>query len=86
MITQVILYLFANSYQYNNDKENSNKYYEMYVDKYYGESYIEETLYNLSMNYNGVDNEKAKKYANKIKSDYKESIYFNDNIKKILNS
>ena len=81
-----ILYLFANSYQYNNDKENSNKYYEMYVDKYYGESYIEETLYNLSMNYNGVDNEKAKKYANKKKSDYKESIYFNDNIKKILNS
>ena len=57
----------------------------MYLDKYYGESYTEEVLYNLAMNYNDVDNEKAKMYANKLRSDYKDSIYLNSNIEKILN-
>jgi len=75
----------ASSYEGLEDIENANKYYEIYVDKYEKNgSYIEQCLYSLAINNEGIDKEKSKKYAKILTNRFSKSEYNNSRIKAIL--
>lgn len=84
-LNEHILFMMAGSYENLGDIESANKYYEMYVDKYLNEgSYIEQCLYSLATNNDGIDNEKAKKYARILHDEFSKSEFNNSRIKEIL--
>ncbi|MFR1709112.1 MAG: tetratricopeptide repeat protein [Clostridium sp.] len=84
-LNEHILFMMAGSYENLGDIESANKYYEIYVDKYLKEgSYIEQCLYSLATNNYGIDNEKAKKYAEILHNEFNKSEFNNSKIEKIL--
>ncbi len=84
-LNEHILFMMASSYEGLEDIENANKYYEIYVDKYEKNgSYIEQCLYSLAINNEGIDKEKSKKYAKILTNRFSKSEYNNSRIKAIL--
>ncbi|MEG2289226.1 MAG: hypothetical protein RSA29_05290 [Clostridium sp.] len=84
-LNEHILFMIGVSYEKLGNIENSNKYYEGYVDKYLEEgSYIEQCIYSLAVSNASVDIEKAKLYARIIVDKFQDSEYNNTKIKEIL--
>lgn len=78
-------YMMAVSYENLSDIENALKYYEIYANKDYKKDeggYIEEVLYKLATLSKG---EKSVEFAKRLKNEFKDSMYNNQNIDKILN-
>ncbi|NFN18018.1 hypothetical protein FDB52_03695 [Clostridium botulinum] len=69
-----------------NNFDEAIKLYELYYSEYPKGSYADNVLYNLSLMFNNTDREKSIYYANKLRDDFSESIYFNETINKILNN
>ncbi|MCX7904764.1 MAG: hypothetical protein N2486_09680 [Caloramator sp.] len=76
-----ILFFLASSYKYLN-KEKAVYYYNEYVNKYTTGCYRAEALYTLAMLL--YDAPSAYEYALQIEEKYKDTIYYNSQIKKIL--
>ncbi|HBJ1651492.1 tetratricopeptide repeat protein [Clostridium botulinum] len=81
----IIFYKAVTLEQLNNFDE-AIKLYELYYSEYPKGSYADNVLYNLSLMFNNTDREKSIYYANKLRDDFSESIYFNETINKILNN
>ncbi|WP_061312733.1 tetratricopeptide repeat protein [Clostridium botulinum] len=81
----IIFYKAVTLEQLNNFDE-AIKLYELYYSEYPKGSYADNVLYNLSLMFNNTDREKSSYYANKLRDDFSESIYFNETINKILNN
>lgn len=79
-----ITYMLAVSYDNAGNKEESNKYYEIYISKFPTGDYADDIAYSLAVNNKDSNLELAKKYANLIQSDYSSSMYNNENINSIL--
>lgn len=79
-----ILFLLGSTYEKLDDKNNSIKYFEEYISLYENGDYIEEVYYKLALQYESIDIEKSKEYANELIYNYPESIYNNTNIDSIL--
>lgn len=58
-------------------------YYEEYIAKY-DKTYIEEIYYKLALAYEEIDLNKSKEYAEHINKEFKNSIYNNSKISKII--
>ncbi len=81
-----ILYMLGFSSEKIGDIENSNKYYEEYAKIYIKDGvYIEQCLYNLSINNEKIDIDKSKKYSKILKENFAKSEFNNTKIKEILN-
>ncbi|CCJ33123.1 MULTISPECIES: hypothetical protein [Caloramator] len=76
-----ILFFLASSYKYF-DKEKAICYYNEYINKYIDGCYRAETLYTLTLI--STDKAEAFRYALQIEKEYKDTIYYNSKIKKIL--
>ncbi len=84
-LNEHILFMMAGSYEDLEDIESANKYYESYVDKYLeGVSYIQQCVYSLAINNEGIDKEKSRKYAEIVTNKFNESEYNNSRIQNIL--
>jgi len=84
-LNEHILFMMAGSYENLEDIESANKYYELYVDKYLeGGSYIQQCVYSLAINNEGIDKEKSRKYAEIVTIKFNESEYNNSRIQNIL--
>lgn len=84
-LNEHMIFMMASSYEGLEDIENANKYYEIYVDKYLKNgSYIEQCLYSLATNNEGIDKEKSKKYAEILTNGFSKSDYNNSRIESIL--
>lgn len=79
-----ILFLLASTYEKLEDINNSIKYFEEYISLYEKGNYIQEVYYKLALQYKSINIEKSKQYANKLRDNYPESIYNNNNIDSIL--
>lgn len=76
-----ILFFLASSYKYF-EKEKAIRYYNEYVNKYINGCYRAEALYTLALM--AWDDTSAYKYALQIEKEYKNTMYYNSKIKKIL--
>ena len=81
-----IIYTLGNAEEGNNNTQEEVKYYSDYLDKYPNGEYEEEVLYKLAVTLKDVDINKSKKYGEKIKEKYTDTMYYNSTIKSILNS
>lgn len=81
-----ILFLLASASEKAGDIEDSIKYFEEFILKYNNGNYIEESYYKIALLYKEKDIEKSKHYAKTLMSRFPNSIYNNNNIKKILAS
>lgn len=81
-----ILFLLASASEKNGDIEDSIKYFEEFILKYNNGNYIEESYYKIALLYKEKDIEKSKHYAKTLMIRFPNSIYNNNNIKKILAS
>lgn len=81
-----ILFFLASTSEKSGDIEDSIKYFEEFILKYNNGNYIEESYYKVTLLYREKDIEKSKHYAKKLISRFPNSIYNNNNIKKILAS
>lgn len=79
-----ILFLMGSSYEKLEDTNNFIKYFEEYISLYENGDYIEEVYYKLALQYNDINKNKSREYANKLIDNYPESIYNNVNIDSIL--
>lgn len=85
-LNEHILFMLAASYEKEKNIEVSNEYFELYAKDYLKTgSYIQQCLYSLAVNNKDIDNEKSKKYAELLISNYEDSEYNNTIIKDILN-
>ncbi|MEG1256697.1 tetratricopeptide repeat protein [Clostridium sp.] len=84
-LNEHILFMIGVSYENIGNIENSNKYYELYVEKYLDTgSYTEQCLYSLAVSNAIVNVEKARTYAEIIEDKFNSSEYNNTKIKEIL--
>ncbi|MGL5823048.1 MAG: tetratricopeptide repeat protein [Sarcina sp.] len=82
-------YMLAICYERLEDTTNAIKYYEEYVKETYDKEsgqggYMDVALYKLALLNEKNNVEKSKEYANRLVKEYKNSIYNNSNIYKIL--
>ena len=78
-----ILFLLASCYYEKNQFKEAIAYYEEYIAKY-DKTYIEEIYYKLALAYEEIDLNKSKEYAEHINKEFKNSIYNNSKISKII--
>ena len=81
-----IMYYKANISLKKGDSTLALEEYEEYYNQYSKGVYTESALYQLSLLADEIDKEKSKEYANKLLSNYPNSIYINDYIIKIINN
>lgn len=80
-----IIYFRGNCNEKTGNIEEAIKFYKSYIDKYKKGEYTEEVLYRLAVNYQKIDKEVAKKYAENLKNNFPDSMYNNSVIKNIIN-
>lgn len=68
------------------NNEEAIKTYDEYYTQYPNGEYADNALYNVAMLTNGTNKEKSLYYANKLKDNFPNSIYFNQNIINMLNN
>ena len=84
-LNEHILFMLGSSYEALGDIESADSYYEKYADKYLTSgSYIGQCLYSLAINNEGINDEKSKRYAQLLNSNYEKSDYNNSKIKDII--
>ena len=76
--------MLAVSYKSSSDFQNAVKYYEIILKQFPKGSYTQEVLYNLILINKDIDPDKSKGYAQKLVSQFPNSIYKNSIVKKIL--
>ncbi|OOM76404.1 tetratricopeptide repeat protein [Clostridium sp. BL-8] len=79
----ILFYRGSTSYNLS-DNESAIAQLEEYYKQYPKGVYTEEALYELALISNSIDKEKSKVYANKLMTDFPNSIYVNDKIRDIL--
>jgi tetratricopeptide (TPR) repeat protein len=79
-----ITFMLGATYESLNDINNTIKYYNEYDVKYPNGDYEQTVLYELTLIYKNIDNNKCKSYAEKLVRLYPKSIYNNTTIKGIL--
>ncbi|MGN2371130.1 tetratricopeptide repeat protein [Clostridium cagae] len=85
-LNEHIMFYKAVTLEQLNNSDEAIKLYELYYEEYPKGSYADNTLYNLSLILNNTDREKSIYYADKLRDEFSESIYFNETINQILNS
>lgn len=79
----ILFYRGSTSYNLS-DNESAIAQLEEYYKQYPKGVYSQEALYELALISNSLDKEKSKAYANKLMTDFPNSMYVNDKIKDIL--
>ncbi len=79
----ILFYRGSTSYNLS-DNESAIGQLEEYYKQYPKGVYAQEALYELALISNSLDKEKSKAYANKLMTDFPNSMYVNDKIKDIL--
>ncbi|AIY79206.1 tetratricopeptide repeat protein [Clostridium botulinum] len=85
-LNEHIMFYKAVTLEQLNNSDEAIKLYELYYEEYPKGSYADNALYNLSLILNNTDREKSIYYADKLRDEFSESIYFNETINQILNS
>lgn len=80
-----IIYFRGNCNEKIGNIEESLKFYKNYINKYTKGEYKGEVLYRLVVNYEKIDKEVAKKYAEELNDNFPDSMYNNSVIKNIIN-
>ncbi|MDD7795956.1 hypothetical protein [Clostridium sp. 'White wine YQ'] len=79
-----ISYLIATSYESNKEADKAISAYKDYLKENEKGEYAAEVNYRLALLNKDINKDESVKYANVIKSTYKNSMYYNSNIKGIL--
>lgn len=79
-----IIYMLGTALENQQDIESAIKYYKMYAESYLSSEYGDVVLYNLALLNKNINDDEAYKYASMIKSNFPNSMYFNNTIKEIL--
>lgn len=82
---QHILYFMGTCSENIGDQESAIKYYEKYDKQFENGNYESTVLYNISMIYDNLNDERAKEYGRKLLKLYPQSIYNNEKINNIIN-
>lgn len=81
-----IIYMLGTALENQQDIEGAIKYYKIYADSYLSSEYGDVVLYNLAFLNKNINDDEAYKYASMLKSNFPNSMYFNNTIKEILKS
>lgn len=81
------IYYIAVSFEKEKDNDKAGEYYSAYIDKYYGQNYYDDSLYNYGlMLHEKGDIEASKQVLYKLKKEVPESIFINTKVESILDS
>lgn len=80
------IYMMANCYKELNEVDKAINYFEKYISLDVKKNYEGEALYKLVLLYKDTDINKAKEYAKQIRERFKNTIYNNSIVQKVLNS